>query len=453
MKNLFPGYFTPTDEEFKELWGDSYFAFDANVLLDLYRSTAETQQVFFTVLEKIADRVFLPHQATGEYLKNRLRVISFRSDQYGRIKNESKNLAKTVESIVHEHAILNGEEIAEVARESAGKISSLIDAAAADEPDLLRADELLARVSKLFEAATGQPYPSARLKEIYAEGAQRYAHGVPPGYRDDKKGEPEKYGDLLIWFQLIDQAKATKKPIIFVTGDAKEDWLLQHKGDTLGPRPELRQEMMNAAGVHFYIYTTPRFLEFAKQFLGLKLDTKKAESEFEKIEKQDKEATERAVSAYNSFNVSVGGHGWPDWHTTFVDPRLNFQPFSFGIPSGYSTTQPAFTAAEPPGNVAKKDYYALLPINGHFYSSSTGKWKCEMVSVPSQDVDDRVCYNLKFEPEDRLRQSRSLRLWVSVAELERDSEWRYKTAISRVIVTWLASKLESGVVDFSSGNA
>jgi hypothetical protein len=452
MRKLFPGYFTPSDEEFRALWGDAFFAFDANVLLDLYRSTAATQQVFFTVLEKIADRVFLPHQAAGEYLKNRLRVISFRSDQYGRIKSESGNLAKTVESIVHEHAILNGAEIAEVARESADTISSLIDAAAADEPDLLRADGLLSRVSKLFEAATGQPYPSARLKDIYAEGAQRYAQGVPPGYKDDKKGNPEKYGDLLIWFQLIDQAKTTKKPVIFVTGEAKEDWLLQHKGDTLGPRPELRQEMMNAAGVHFYMYTTPRFLEFAKQFLGLKLDTKRAESEFEKIEKRDKEATERAVSAYNSYSVSSGSHGWPDWGTTFVDPRLSFQPFSFGVPVGYGTTEPAFTAKEPTGTVAKKDYYELLPINGHFYSSSTGKWKCEMVSLPEQDVDDRVCYNLKFEPEDRLRQSRSLRLWVSTSELERDSEWRYTTAVSRVIVRWLSSKQESGAVDFSLGN-
>src|ERR1700688_3354811 len=76
MRSVFPGYFTPTKKEFAKLWGESVFAFDANVLLGLYRSTSETQQVFFTVLDKIADRMFLPNQAAFGYLKNRLGVIS-----------------------------------------------------------------------------------------------------------------------------------------------------------------------------------------------------------------------------------------------------------------------------------------------------------------------------------------------------------------------------------------
>jgi hypothetical protein len=320
MRTLFPGYFTPSEEEFAKLWSDCLFGFDANVLLGLYRSTAETQQVFFTVLEKIADRIFLPHQAASEYLKNRLGVISFRSDQYGKIKSESEKLAKQIESVVQEHAIRNGEGITKTTKKWANEISDLVEAAAEEEPDLLRSDDVLGRLATLFETKTGQPYTSARLKEIYADGAQRYAQGIPPGFKDDKKGEPEKYGDLLIWFQLIDQAKAQQKPIIFVTGDSKEDWLLMHRGDTLGPRPELRQEMMTAAGAHFYMYTTPRFLEFAKQFLGLKLDTKKAESEFEKIEKQDKQAAEQGAAPsfnYISAYTVPDDQTWPSWRGNY----------------------------------------------------------------------------------------------------------------------------------------
>jgi hypothetical protein len=92
MKEHFPGYFTPTEEEFTKLWGECVFGFDANVLLGLYRSTAETQEVFFAVLDKIADRIFLPHQAAGEYLKNRLDAISFRSQQYARSKASPRSL-------------------------------------------------------------------------------------------------------------------------------------------------------------------------------------------------------------------------------------------------------------------------------------------------------------------------------------------------------------------------
>jgi hypothetical protein len=63
MRDLFPGYFPPKDDEFKELWRDAVFAFDANVLLGLYRLTTETQQVFFEVLQRLSGRIFLPNQA------------------------------------------------------------------------------------------------------------------------------------------------------------------------------------------------------------------------------------------------------------------------------------------------------------------------------------------------------------------------------------------------------
>ena len=441
MKRLFPGYFTPTEEEFAKLWGDATFGFDANVLLGLYRSTSATQEVFFTILEKIADRIFLPHQAASEYLENRLNVISVRSQQYGRIKSESEGLAKVVESIVQEHAVLNGEEISKQAKESANKIVELVDAAAGDEPDLLREDSLLAQLAVLFEKRTGEQYEPARLKEIYAEGAQRYAQGVPPGYKDEKKGDPAKYGDLLIWFQLMDQAKSEQKPIIFVTGDVKEDWLLQHRGETLGPRPELRQEMMTAASVHFYMYTTPRFLEFAKQFLGLTLDTKKAESEFEKIEKQDKQAAElnalpTVTYSYTDY-LPQQDQGWVNWGT------IGSQPISFGLGRG-GGLYPEWTP--PIDSASKSKYFELLPINGQMYRSSAGKWKCEIVTHPMSDGNDRVNYSLKFEPEDRARATRYLRVWVSLSRLEHDTDWAYKKAIFEAILKWLGSNQISGEI-------
>jgi len=138
MKKFFSGYFTPTPIEFKELWKSSVFAFDANVLLGLYRSTAETQEVFFSVLEKIADRIFLPHQAASEYLRNRLRVISIRSDSFGKIATDANKLANTIESMVQEHALRNGKELVNIARNSSKKIQALVSKTVKDEPDLLR---------------------------------------------------------------------------------------------------------------------------------------------------------------------------------------------------------------------------------------------------------------------------------------------------------------------------
>lgn len=440
MKTLFPGYFTPSESEFATLWSDSLFAFDANVLLGLYRSSAETQQVFFSVLDKIDDRIFLPHQAAREYLQRRLGVISIRADSYGKIRNESEKFAKLVDLVVQEHSLPNGKEMVTAAKDAANKILDLVEAAAKVEPDLLHTDGLLVRLAGLFGEKTGNPYDQSRLKEIHAEGAQRYAQGIPPGYKDEKKGEPDKYGDLTIWFQLIDQAKLTKKPIIFVTGDAKEDWWLQHRGETFGPRPELRQEMMLAAGVHFYMYTAPRFLEFAAQFLDLKLDTKKAESEFEKIEEQDKQTAARVTNAWVGEAVTFNS-----WFS---------EPVTYGRSAGWEpdastfVTGPSFKTVSPEEEAAKSKYSQLLPINGQVFNSSIGKWRCEIVGYPVSSGNDRACYRLKFESEGIIKTPRHLSLWVSVAALERDLDWQYKRAISRIISDWLSSNQTSAEVAF-----
>src|SRR5580698_2537031 len=223
MKKIFPGYFTPTEQEFGALWKDSLFGFDASVLLGLYRSTAETQQVFFDVIARIEDRIFLPHQAAFEYLRNRLGVISLRADSYERIKSESEKFTKFLEATIRDHSLPMGDAIIETSRKAKLEISELVAAAETEEPDLLRSDGLMSRLESVFGSSTGEPFDPARLKEVYAAGAQRYSQAIPPGYKDDKKGEPDKYGDLLVWFQLLDHAKATKKSIIFVTGDQKED--------------------------------------------------------------------------------------------------------------------------------------------------------------------------------------------------------------------------------------
>jgi len=449
MRKFFPGYFTPSQEEFNGIWGECLFGFDASVLLGLYRSSADTQDVFFRILELVADRIFLPNQAAAEYLRNRLGVISIRSDSYKRIREESNKFANAIGLLVQEQSPPRGAEIAAIAKKAADQIGTIIESAAKDEPDRLRSDDLLTRLEALFETKTGEGYPDSMLKEIFEEGARRYEQRIPPGYKDDKKAEPDKYGDLLIWFQLIDKAKVEQKPIIFVTRDAKEDWWLQHREESFGPRPELRQEMAVKAGVQFYMYTAPRFFEFANLFFNVTSATEKAQSEFEKIEKQDKEAAEVSVNVPANFFQDYTGwqtpwQNWQNWNAGFAARQPSvFQPWTFHTEYVPAQT-PSARSRDVADNGSRNDYVALLPINGHVYHSSTGKWNCEIVSVPASDANDRARYRLKFEPEDKARQPRYLNLLVSVTGLKRDSDWLYKRAISEVISKWLNTNETSG---------
>ena len=87
MKKLFPGYYRPSDEDFAEMWQKAIFAFDANMLLNIYRYTPQTRDSFFEVLEKLRERVWLPYQAAQEFQARRLGVISDQEEAYVAVEN------------------------------------------------------------------------------------------------------------------------------------------------------------------------------------------------------------------------------------------------------------------------------------------------------------------------------------------------------------------------------
>ena len=63
MRDKFPGRLRPSSEDFQAILRECLFAVDANVLLNLYRYSAETQKAPEDALLSVADRLFLPHQA------------------------------------------------------------------------------------------------------------------------------------------------------------------------------------------------------------------------------------------------------------------------------------------------------------------------------------------------------------------------------------------------------
>jgi len=111
------------------------------------------------------------------------------------------------------------------------------------------------------------------------------AFSVVPGYKDLEKDKDEpdehihggityrrKYGDFLVWKQLLEHSKSVNaKSVIFVTDDGKEDWWWKIESDgpkTIGPRPELVEEARASALVETLLMYNPEgFLKYAKEFL------------------------------------------------------------------------------------------------------------------------------------------------------------------------------------------
>jgi PIN domain-containing protein len=76
MKDLFPGYYRPTKEQFLQMWKECIFSFDASALLNVYRYSPKTREELFNIFQYLRDRTWLVHQALLDFHENREEVIA-----------------------------------------------------------------------------------------------------------------------------------------------------------------------------------------------------------------------------------------------------------------------------------------------------------------------------------------------------------------------------------------
>lgn len=152
----------------------------------------------------------------------------------------------------------------------------------------LSEDPIYNSINKLFENKISEHYSKDKLEEIYKEGAIRYDKKTPPGYEDAKvKDSNKKFGDLILWKQIMDLAKEKNKPILLITDERKTDWWWKLKdGRNMGPKQELIEEIKSFANVDFHMYSSERFLSFGNQFLQ-EIVNEKAVEEIKQFKKFD----------------------------------------------------------------------------------------------------------------------------------------------------------------------
>ena len=293
MKKIFPGFYRPTEKEFSNLWNSCLFVLDANVLLNLYRYSQETSDELIQILKQISDRLWVPHQAALEYQENRLQTIAKQLEEYDEIQKlveDSKKKLKNKLDSLSKHPYIKANNLMKIMQKACTAIDKNLKKLKQGHPDLLQNDNLRDTLGTLLEDKIGLPYSQKKLRVIYNLGKQRYEQKIPPGYEDKNKEGAKKYGDLILWFQIVDKAKKTNKPIILVTDDRKEDWWRRLKNKTIGPRPELVNEIFSEAGVSFYLYQTDPFMGGVQKLLEKQVKVnKKAIDEVREIRERDEE--------------------------------------------------------------------------------------------------------------------------------------------------------------------
>lgn len=273
MREAFSEHFVGESERQQKLWADCIFVLDTNVLLDLYRFSDSAREALFKVMESLGERLWIPYQVAAEYFENRLGVIEDQSDAYAKSISGLK-IAKEKFNSGSRHPFVSDKVFDQfissydlMIKELEGKQKTYLS--------FVGDDVIKAKIGTLLNGKVGEPYSEERLQEVAGEGEKRYLENIPPGFQDGGK-MPEatttklrlkKFGDLIIWRQVIEKAMAAKKPVILVTGEKKDDWWLRSDKRLVSALPALTKEFMDSVKQDFYLYATDRFLLKANEYL------------------------------------------------------------------------------------------------------------------------------------------------------------------------------------------
>lgn len=219
------------------------------------------------VFERKKDALWIPYQVGAEFQRRRLDVQQSALDAYDRLIEDLKSAVNQARNKFNQY---RAHPTIDIDKELSGLDAYLSDfekrmAEARSKHPSGELATAFDRVTELFTGRVGTKPTEEQLAAIRKEGEERYAKKIPPGFEDAKKGGDggDKFGDLIIWKEMIEKAKGEKRPIIFITDDGKSDWWHIHHGKKIGPHPYLVEEFLTATGQRFHIYELPQFLRYS----------------------------------------------------------------------------------------------------------------------------------------------------------------------------------------------
>jgi len=299
MKDAFKGFYNIDKTVLEELWKDekTLFVFDANVLLNLYGYAKQTRDDFFSILQAVNDKLWIPYHVGLEYQRRRLSVIRNEKVVFNDIDQCLEKIQSVFKGDFEKLALKrrfpklfdNTEKLEKEISKSISNYKKSVQHWDNEQPCVRSHDEIRERLNNFFNGKVGEkPEDQKWLDELYEEGKERFTKKIPPGFKDSGKGSSEEdkhfyndglyyerqYGDLILWKQLIIESKNDNiENVIFVTDDAKEDWWYQIKSNgkkTVGPLAELQSEIYRESNIrNFHMYSTSTFLEDGKSNLSV----------------------------------------------------------------------------------------------------------------------------------------------------------------------------------------
>lgn len=259
-------------------------AVDTNVLLDLYRYRPQTASDLLSALERVGERLVVPHQVVVEFWRRHSQRQATPASSMKPLEDAVGKGIRSVSDAISSWAKSVGVSAEEAdgltlrVRETLDDVVNSAQAAVQDERNGHGIeDPYLVRLESLLKGRVTEKPSDDQYTEWLAEGRRRVANEEPPGYLDADKEDSDRpegaSGDYLVWIQAVSQAISCGRDLIIITRDEKSDWWWRQGPKFMGPRPELSLEFHQASqGKRLFLLRPSDFLNLAPVALEVEVD-------------------------------------------------------------------------------------------------------------------------------------------------------------------------------------
>lgn len=273
-----------SENEKKKIWEDAFIVFDTSALCRFYGLTSEAWIHLHSILSNISDRIWISNRVWVEFSRHKDEERKKPLGNYGlpsfikksHFVSEFDGFLKELRISSHQHPYFSENQINKLeslhkeSKELFEKIRVFLEKSLKNQKLELQKqlddDPINDFISSLQK---GEAYSYQQLLEIANEGTWRYANMIPPGFEDKDKESIDRFGDLILWLQTIEEASKRNKSVIFVTQDLKRDWNNIESDEHLEPREELIQEFESKTNQKILFYTISDFLQEYAEIGGL----------------------------------------------------------------------------------------------------------------------------------------------------------------------------------------
>ena len=260
MKQHFPGFYTYSKQEQKDLICKSTIVFGASVLLDLLKISYGKDFLDIVSKEIVAERLWLPYDTAWLYHE---RLASVIDEQVKNVDSAASALNRLKDSFFFfcQHPYIS--DTLKVGFDNMMK--QLKEALDKDRNFLLghlNNSILRKRINELFQGRIGEPYEQNQLEQLYQESEERHKQGRHPSIDlSSSKNIRIKHHRLIVWKQIERYAKEEKKDIVLVLNRITPNWFFIYNDVMVRPHQNLINEFIENTGQNIYIITAHELID------------------------------------------------------------------------------------------------------------------------------------------------------------------------------------------------